>query len=110
MTSSDEGLGILRDWQTKKTLLWFVSLMFSDFASIVNVRVKSVTFLPASVVVTVEGSGEELRLACKELREADPIEEPPPFKGVRADQFVRLLFLKTVDERLFVFGERRLVS
>ena len=79
MISSDEGLRILKNWQTEKTLLWFVALAFSDLVPTVDVRVKTLTFDPPEVVLA-ERSGETLPpldLAGAELREADPAKEPP---------------------------------
>jgi hypothetical protein len=41
--SSFEGLEILRNWQTHKTVLWFVSFAFSDVAGGPDMQVVSVT-------------------------------------------------------------------
>jgi hypothetical protein len=41
--SSPDGLSILRNWQTHKTVLWFVSFALADIVSGPEVRVESVT-------------------------------------------------------------------
>jgi hypothetical protein len=107
MISSDVGLATLRNWHTKKTLLVFVSPVFADAASFVEVRVGPEPPSAERLVLTIEDTGETLPLDLykAEFRLADADEEPPPVKAWLG-KFVCFLFLKIKDGRGFVFGER----
>jgi hypothetical protein len=54
--SSGEGLFILKNWQTHKTVLWFVSFEYADIVGGPDVRVKSAS--PALLELQHAGSEE----------------------------------------------------
>jgi hypothetical protein len=105
MTSSEVGLGMLRKWHAKNTLLGFVSLAFSDATVLREARIGPKLPTAERVVLTFEDSGEVLVLDKPELRLADADEEPPPIKAW-VGKFSCFLFLKLEDGRLFVLGEK----
>jgi hypothetical protein len=106
MSSSEQGLEIFRNWQTHRTLLWFLSLEFSDWAHGPEVRVKVTSVEPTGVVLALEsGDVEVLDLEGAEFDEAGPDESP--FLNVPAESFVRFLEVRLPDGRMFVFAERR---
>jgi len=106
MISSEEGLRILRNWKTKKTLLWFVSRETSDMAlGLRNVRVAEVSTEPLGVVFRFEGSEEieSLDLEGADFDIAGAGESP--FPDVPSKKFSRFMYLYLSDGRNFVLAE-----
>ena len=103
MTSSEVGLGILKNWQRKKTLLWLVTIERGSHDVLIR-------YVDASRLDLFDVGSEETfswPLLGAKFREANPDEEPPPFVGMVGDTFSLFLFLELKNGRLFVFGERR---
>jgi len=107
MSSTEVGLHTLRKWQRDKAALWLVSLAFADMAPTYDVWIKRVD--PSRIDLVHRDSEDEFSLSIfgAKFREANPIEEPPPFEGMVGENFALFLFLELADGRVFVFGEKR---
>lgn len=109
MVSSDEGLGMLRNWHTKKTLLTLVSLALSDAIFPIEVRVGPEPPAADRLALTFAETGEKVTFDLAKSRLADANDEPPPIEAWEG-RFAWFVFLELKDKRLFVLAERILVA
>jgi hypothetical protein len=107
MTFSGDGVKILKNWQTQKTVLWLVFFEFSDFAHGPEVRIETVSENPVGIVLRFgDGEVELFDLEGAELDETTPQESP--FPDIPGETIVRFLYIRLRDGRVFALVERRI--
>jgi hypothetical protein len=96
--SSEEGLGMFRNWKTHNTLLRCVLATFSHMALAPYVRVVAVEDKPARAVLRVEGTGDEIPLDLRGLEIKGASLEDLPF-DVPPTRFSRFWYVSVTDEK-----------
>ena len=101
MISSEEGLGIFRNWKTHDTVLWLVTLDVSRTHTVHKLRIREVSSNPPGIVVTREGVKDDVLavdLTGAKFDEARP-------EGFRSEKFSAFLSVILLDERRLLFVE-----
>ena len=105
MISSEEGLEILRNWQTQRTPLWCLSVGLSNSAHGPTVLIRMTCADPTGLVLTSDAWDEPL---CLDLTDAEFEgfgRDESPFPDLPPERFVRLLSVRLADGGRFLFAE-----